>query len=746
VHILIFPGPKLNGNFAADGCVAASPAHSPRRAHGSTLIDDCMRFARLRRWLWLPLVLLTVLVGWRAVVWRRAPSPLNPLGFVNVDPAVRFVGDAACVPCHRAIAASYARTGMARSWSTPAAAQVIEDFSGPAEVADATTGYRYQVVRDGDRWMQRETRVDADGKIVHRHEREVAYVLGSGTKGRSYVTDSNGYLTLMPVAWYSRAKKWDMSPGYRGTQVRFSREMASRCIVCHNSYPDYVWGSNNRFRQPLPNGIGCERCHGAGELHVRDRTAAATTGATAPGPDRTIVNPARLPPDLQQDICLQCHVTTSLGQVFVAGGPFDYRPGEPLGRRRLSFEYGGTQAEAFTAVSHGTRLAQSRCFTESGRRLTCTICHDPHVPAADTPRSYYLSRCATCHATGACSRRPASVAPDRAAADRADDCVACHMPGVEPADIEHTVTTDHWIRRNAVLSATPHRPGPPGHDAPLVDFFHETGPGDQGIAHVVAGVGQKDQRHLARGTTLLGRALASDPGNLRWQTWLALGECRRDSSEPAAARLDTLLASVSDWRATPLDDQEVTTAYIELAQTYLRAGKIDSALAALDRLMQVAPDCMTAYELAARIHVGSRRHADAIRVARAGLERNPAIASLWWTLGWKQYDFAHRPREALTSLLRALELDPMHLETRVVLSHVYEALARTDDAEASLHQVLELNAGFVPGLLALADFLIRHDRPDEAVPLIQSVLERAPGNIPAQQLFRAAQKSLGTPK
>ena len=59
----------------------------------------------------------------------------------------------------------------------------------------------------------------------------------------------------------------------------------------------------NRYRPPVFQGheIGCERCHGPGELHVAHPEIIG-------GRDMTIVNPASLAPSLRDAVCEQCHL------------------------------------------------------------------------------------------------------------------------------------------------------------------------------------------------------------------------------------------------------------------------------------------------------------------------------------------------------------------------------------------------------------------------------------------------------
>ena len=94
---------------------------------------------------------------------------------------------------------------------------------------------------------------------------------GSGTVARSYFTEENGRLFQLPLTWY-RDHGWDFSPGYEINNARFDRLMPDRCIACHANYPatkPFLEGKPVELRP----GIGCERCHGPGALHVAERRA-----------------------------------------------------------------------------------------------------------------------------------------------------------------------------------------------------------------------------------------------------------------------------------------------------------------------------------------------------------------------------------------------------------------------------------------------------------------------------------------
>src|SRR5262249_52353349 len=154
-------------------------------------------------------------------------------------------------------------------------------------------------------------------------ESEVHYAIGSGTRGRSYFTSHDGYLLRTPISWFSQKAIWDLSPGF--VLHMPSRRPIVECLFCHTNHADCVAGSLNHFRLRVFRGyaIGCERCHGPGELHVQRHER----GEPATGFDDTIVNPNRLEPVLREAVCQQCHLEGSMRILRRGRQPFDYRPG-----------------------------------------------------------------------------------------------------------------------------------------------------------------------------------------------------------------------------------------------------------------------------------------------------------------------------------------------------------------------------------------------------------------------------------
>lgn len=329
---------------------------------------------------------------------------------------------------------------MGRSLYAPDPDNIIEKFGEEAVVYDKYSDLYYEPFWNNNKMYIREYRL-AEGDTTHDRTEEVSFVVGSGHQTRSYLMQRNGYMYEMPITWYVSKGIWDMSPGYHdGNNSRFSREIGEECLACHTGNFDLAEGSKNRFSN-MSMGIDCEQCHGPGEAHVK-ATDAGQLIDVGIETDYTIVNPAKLPTDLQFDVCQQCHLqgTNALAdQASVR----DFRPGMALSDAFHIFLEEPKNPEAFGIASHAERLQQSDCFIQSNGKLTCTTCHDPHKSISVTEKDVYVRQCESCHQD--------AMTPDCGESDSVltaanGDCVSCHMPQRGTRDIPHVFFHDHKIR------------------------------------------------------------------------------------------------------------------------------------------------------------------------------------------------------------------------------------------------------------------------------------------------------------
>src|SRR5262249_53365572 len=154
---------------------------------------------------------------------------------------------------------------------------------------------QFEVKHDGSKLYHREWCQDAKGNLVAELNVEINYVMGSGTQGRTYLFERDGFLFESPISWYPRKKApegtapgWDVSPGYAKGMLHFNRKILPRCLYCHCNDAKPLEHTTHQYETPVfqQHAIGCERCHGPGSLHVASRKK----GIVPENEDYTIVN------------------------------------------------------------------------------------------------------------------------------------------------------------------------------------------------------------------------------------------------------------------------------------------------------------------------------------------------------------------------------------------------------------------------------------------------------------------------
>jgi len=363
-----------------------------------------------------------------------------------------YVADEVCANCHPAKSKSYQSVGMAQSMRRPRADVLIEDFKN-AHFFHKPSNTHYEMEWKNGTLLFRRYQIDEDGKRVNALEQTVDWIVGSGHRSRVYLYRTpRGELFQLPIAWYTQDKSWGMAPGFdRADNDGVTRVVRRECLFCHNAYPDVPAGSDTHwspqvFPAALPEGTGCQRCHGPGAAHVR---VAMSSGDDAQV-RAAIVNPAKLAPRLRDAVCAQCHLQPAVAMIGprrFERGDYSFRPGEPLEDYMLHVdidEAGRTRDQRFEINHHMYRLQQSACYIKGG--ITCISCHDPHQPLkSDTRLARVTTVCLGCH-----------QCHDNAT----DDCVSCHMPRRRTQDVVRVVMTDHRIQR---------RPPPGDLVAPLAE-------------------------------------------------------------------------------------------------------------------------------------------------------------------------------------------------------------------------------------------------------------------------------------
>ena len=673
---------------------------------------------------------------------------------VGADPSSsQYVDPQLCQPCHSDIHDSYQKVAMGRSFYRPSAENVIEDYKVNNHFYHELSNRHYRMIQRDGRFYQKRYQLDAQGREHNVFEMEATHIIGSGIHARSYLNlDAGGVLRELPVSWYTQEQRWAMSPGYdRPDHEDFSRQVTHDCMFCHNAYPPLPepsdrLGLDSRFPRELPSGIDCQRCHGPGARHLE---LVSSGGADTAGIRRAIVNPVRLGPEREMEVCMQCHL-----QVATAGphiqrfgrSIYSYRPGEPLADYSVRFDLvdpkTGELSERFEVDSSSYRLRRSPCFIQSRGRMTCTTCHDPHhAPRGEEAVRHYRERCMDCHA---------EVSPQAHPRPGASDCASCHMPQRRTEDAVHVVMTDHFIQRHppqedllAPLKED-HSPKPdevvlhqpealpdsereiyrglgqiqsPVHFARGLDRLKLALPQWQGTSpepYLQLALAQVESGDLDEAEIHLRRALEVDPelAPARFQ----LGEVLRRQGRPdesaeqylhalrlnpghAAAHngLGLILkerqeieAALEHFRLAVRGDLLSAEAYANSGTIFLQEGQVEEATREFHRALQIEPNNSGVYRSLGVARAGLGRHSQAVSDFQQAISLEPEDAEAHYNLGLSQNELG-RQEEAIQAFEKAIALRSDYAEAHSSLGVAYGQAERLPEAVEAFRQAVKID-------------------------------------------------------
>lgn len=271
--------------------------------------------------------------------------------------------------------------------------------------------------------------------------------------------------------------------------------------------------------------------------------------------DPSIVNPARLTPDLANNICMGCH---EIGdeRILKPGKSYqDFRPGTPLDNTLSILMVPPTRESPprDDHLGHYYAMSLSKCYRASAGRLRCITCHDPHIePSRQEAPAFFNRKCLTCHTDQDCKLSAAA----RQRSSPPDDCIQCHMPKRDERFIAHSTLTNHRILA---------RPDDPFPD----EAFAETG-SSPGLLHL---------------NPVPGREADPPPLLTLLQAYGELAAYKPEYVAPYLKVLDQLSKSEAD-------NSLVQAA---LGRRDLKNGRFQEALDHLERASQLGPPQATAY-------------------------------------------------------------------------------------------------------------------------------------------------------
>src|SRR6185312_6620193 len=324
---------------------------------------------------------------------------------------LQYAGSEACISCHTTIYASHIHTAHYLT-SRPATDQyILGSFDFGKNIFAFSKDTMVKMEKRDNYYYQVEYIYGVE-KLARRFD----IVVGSGTKGQTFLNWGDNQLYQLPITWFTAAGELSNSPGYPGRAI-FSRPITSRCLECHSTYVQEISAPGAEPEEfdsrQMIYGVDCEKCHGPAAKHVEfeKQNPKDTTG-------KYIINPALLTRQQSLDFCRLCHG----GRLNKITASFAFQVGDTLSN------YFSTQTalnDADNIDVHGNQyglLAASKCFRMS--QMTCNTCHNSHENEAGKI-ALFSQRCISCHRTG---HEPLCKLTRKIGSSINQNCIDCHMP------------------------------------------------------------------------------------------------------------------------------------------------------------------------------------------------------------------------------------------------------------------------------------------------------------------------------
>jgi predicted CXXCH cytochrome family protein len=629
-----------------------------------------------------------IAAGAMVLLCAQAQSPSGSGRGQKATPQTDYADPVLCVQCHQQIAATYRRTGMARSFYRAAPQNMAAALkNGKPFFHEASHTYFENFERAG-KYYQRRWQIGFDGRDTNVEEKQIDYVMGSGNHAQTFLhLTPRNTLQQLPLGWYAEKGGYvAMNPrsdrlDYQGS----TRAIHYECMFCHNAYPRIPAsgreeGDEARYTAPLPEGIDCQRCHGPGARHIAE---AGRAGATGQAIRAAIVNPARLNLDRELEVCMQCHLETSSLSLPHSlrrfnRGPFDYIPAQPLENFRLDFDRAPGQNQDVEVAGAGYRLRASQCFLKSAGKLRCTSCHNPHdIPHGEAAVQRYNRVCQSCH-----------TAPQAPGHQAQADCIGCHMPKRRTDDAVHIVMTDHKISRHKppvdplADKAEKHESVANSYRGPVELYYPERLARTPEVEMYLALAQIKDRSNLQEGIRQLS-SLVEKHHPAQSGFYSGLGEGYR-----AAGDLAKMITCFEEATQRGLGSEVL---WLQLGSAWMESAQWSKAETALRRAKTLRPD----------------------------------DAAAWALLGWALWQ-QDKTIEARSALETAVKLDPDMGDARNYLGSLFTGTKNGPLAEREFREAVRINPAVAEYRAKLAAVLASGGQLPEASYQVKAAVEADP--------------------
>ncbi len=337
---------------------------------------------------------------------------LDPQGQIGVrwikppGTETAYIGDEACRSCHPSEFKAHALSSHAHTLIPVLTDQKRSEFTSSQTVIDPINSVQYSL---------RQTKGKNQMVAVTNSTTEAAtarWAFGSGKDAWTFLAQHDSKFLQLRISYYPAIKAWNFTPGSGPSSFHerlgdpYSAVQAAACFGCHSTV---VVGTQENLDLPHSRiNVGCRSCHGPSRSHVEAANKAKANKGTP-----NVIPPLDDGPKIMQ-LCGQCHrIPVAVSDANVSMKQLARFPGEALPR--------------------------SRCFIESGDKLSCVTCHNPHQNTKSQGISSFEAACTNCHSA------PAGKA---CTIGKKTGCIDCHMPIQSISARLPLSFHNHWIRKN----------------------------------------------------------------------------------------------------------------------------------------------------------------------------------------------------------------------------------------------------------------------------------------------------------
>lgn len=325
-----------------------------------------------------------------------------------------FAGSAACKDCHEKVYSGFINTAHFHTSQLASQKTVLGSFEKEKNLFSYSYYSKVAMEERDSGLYQVEYDKNFNQKEAHRFD----IIIGSGTRGQSYLSWEKNKLIQLPVSFFTSANAWANSPGYPYYQPVFTRTISARCLECHSTYFKTLSTENTQSppynRNQVLYGVQCESCHGPAKQHVEyhQQHQDELKG-------KFIKNPLFFTRRQKLDLCGFCH-----GGIRASEKPaFSFSPGDTLAD---FFNKNNAILNAEDVEVHDNQyglLSQSKCFKMS-TIMTCNTCHNTHQQERGNV-ALFSKKCLNCHNND----KEKFCKMSSALGNRImKNCIDCHMP------------------------------------------------------------------------------------------------------------------------------------------------------------------------------------------------------------------------------------------------------------------------------------------------------------------------------